>query len=215
MNFLLLYRGLVRRRPRVFVRDEEFRLYVAIVLVASIALLVRGLGLRHRGGRGGGANRGLPVDLDHHDHRIRDHRLRALARALPVDAVRPDVRRWLGGIDDRVDQDRAPPPSRQGAQARARSDRQPGVRDADPPQQGRRGRAHVARHRRVHPPLRRHLGRRRHGDRDRLGHRRRTAHRAGHPGCVSHARSETAARGSGSRAPTDRSRPSAMSRRSR
>ena len=39
-NFLLLYRGLVRRRPRAFVRDEEFRLYVAIVLVASVALLV-------------------------------------------------------------------------------------------------------------------------------------------------------------------------------
>jgi trk/ktr system potassium uptake protein len=41
MNFLLLYRGLVRRRPRVFVRDEELRLYLAIVLVASIALLVQ------------------------------------------------------------------------------------------------------------------------------------------------------------------------------
>ena len=41
VNFLLLYRGLVRRRPRVFVRDEEFRLYVVIVVVASVALLVQ------------------------------------------------------------------------------------------------------------------------------------------------------------------------------
>ena len=31
----------VRRRPRVFVRDDEFRLYLTIVLVASIALIVQ------------------------------------------------------------------------------------------------------------------------------------------------------------------------------
>ena len=41
MNFVLLYRGLVRRRPRVFVRDEELRLYMAFVVVASVALLVQ------------------------------------------------------------------------------------------------------------------------------------------------------------------------------
>ena len=41
VNFVLLFRGLVRRRPRVFVRDEEFRLYLAFVLAASIALLVQ------------------------------------------------------------------------------------------------------------------------------------------------------------------------------
>ena len=35
MNFLLLFRGLVRRRPRVFMRDEEFRLYLGIVAVAA------------------------------------------------------------------------------------------------------------------------------------------------------------------------------------
>jgi trk system potassium uptake protein TrkH len=37
-NFALMYRGFVRRRPRVFLRDEEFRLYVAIVLASSAAL---------------------------------------------------------------------------------------------------------------------------------------------------------------------------------
>ncbi|MGH3066934.1 MAG: TrkH family potassium uptake protein [Gaiellaceae bacterium] len=37
-NFALLYLGLVRRRPRAFVRDEEFRLYVALLLLASAAL---------------------------------------------------------------------------------------------------------------------------------------------------------------------------------
>ena len=37
-NFALMYRAFVRRQPRAFVRDEEFRLYVALVLVASAAL---------------------------------------------------------------------------------------------------------------------------------------------------------------------------------
>ena len=37
-NFALMYRGFVRRRPRVFLRDEEFRLYLAIALIASAAL---------------------------------------------------------------------------------------------------------------------------------------------------------------------------------
>jgi trk system potassium uptake protein TrkH len=41
MNFVLLYRGIVRRRPGLFVRDEELRLYVVFVLVASLALLIQ------------------------------------------------------------------------------------------------------------------------------------------------------------------------------
>jgi trk system potassium uptake protein TrkH len=38
-NFALMYRGFVRRRPRAFVRDEEFRLYLALIGVASVALV--------------------------------------------------------------------------------------------------------------------------------------------------------------------------------
>ena len=37
-NFALMYRGFVRRRPRVFVRDEEFRIYIAVALVAAAAV---------------------------------------------------------------------------------------------------------------------------------------------------------------------------------
>jgi trk system potassium uptake protein TrkH len=37
-NFALMYRGIVRRKPRTFLRDEEFKLYVGIALVASVAL---------------------------------------------------------------------------------------------------------------------------------------------------------------------------------
>lgn len=40
-NFVLLFRAIVRGHPRVFVRDEEFRLYLALVAIASIALLVQ------------------------------------------------------------------------------------------------------------------------------------------------------------------------------
>jgi trk system potassium uptake protein TrkH len=39
MNFALLYRGLVRRQPRALVRDEELRLYVALLLAGSALLL--------------------------------------------------------------------------------------------------------------------------------------------------------------------------------
>jgi trk system potassium uptake protein len=39
-NFALMYRALVRRRPRLLARDEEFRLYVAIVVGASAAIVV-------------------------------------------------------------------------------------------------------------------------------------------------------------------------------
>ncbi len=37
-NFALMYRGFVRRRPKVFLRDEEFRLYLALAFVASLVL---------------------------------------------------------------------------------------------------------------------------------------------------------------------------------
>ena len=37
-NFALMYRAVLRRRPQVFARDEEFRLYLLILLAASAAL---------------------------------------------------------------------------------------------------------------------------------------------------------------------------------
>ena len=46
-NFALMYRGLVRRRPRLLIRDEEFRLYIAIALIASVAVtaMIWGFGI--------------------------------------------------------------------------------------------------------------------------------------------------------------------------
>ena len=40
-NFVLTYRALFRRRPGVLVRDEEFRIYLVLIAVASIALVVQ------------------------------------------------------------------------------------------------------------------------------------------------------------------------------
>lgn len=40
-NFALLYRGLVKRRPGVFARDEEFRVYLAFAAVACAALVAQ------------------------------------------------------------------------------------------------------------------------------------------------------------------------------
>jgi trk system potassium uptake protein len=39
MNFALLYRALVRRQPRALVRDEEFRLYLTLLIAGSAVLL--------------------------------------------------------------------------------------------------------------------------------------------------------------------------------
>ncbi len=46
-NFALMYRALLRRQPRVLVRDEEFRLYVALLVgaAAAVAIGVWGYGI--------------------------------------------------------------------------------------------------------------------------------------------------------------------------
>ena len=85
VNFVLLYRGFVRRRPRVFVRDEEFRLYIALVLAASIALTIQIWGYGIAGGEEAIRAGVFQTDLDHHDDRVRDRGLRAVARPLPAD----------------------------------------------------------------------------------------------------------------------------------
>lgn len=39
-NYALMFLAFVRRRPRVFARDEEFRLYLALIALASLVLLI-------------------------------------------------------------------------------------------------------------------------------------------------------------------------------
>jgi trk system potassium uptake protein len=40
-NYVLMYRAFVRRQPGRLVRDEEFRLYVALIVAASVALTIQ------------------------------------------------------------------------------------------------------------------------------------------------------------------------------
>ena len=63
VNFVLLYRGVVKARPRLFARDEELRLYVVISLGAAVGAHDPALGLRDRGGRGSDPGRSLPGGL--------------------------------------------------------------------------------------------------------------------------------------------------------
>ena len=125
MNFVLLYRGLVRRRPRLFARDEELRLYALFVLVASVALLVQIWG----------------YGIAEGEEAVRTAVFQAISIITTTGFATTDFALWpvislltlfalmfvgrLCGIDDRVDQGRPPPAPRKGAAPRARSDREP------------------------------------------------------------------------------------------
>ncbi len=111
-NFALMYRAFVRRQPRALARDEEFRLYVVLVVGAAAALTAMLWGYGIAEGEAAVRARPLPGGLDHHDDRNGERRLRALAAAAPSRALRAHVRRRLGGLHRRLDQGRAPPPAR-------------------------------------------------------------------------------------------------------
>ena len=79
-NFALLYRAFVRRKPVALARDEEFRLYLGLLVLASGRHRRDPLGRGHQLGRGGDPAGGLPDGLDHDDDRLRQHRLQHLDR---------------------------------------------------------------------------------------------------------------------------------------
>ena len=68
VNFALMYRAFFRRQPRVFVRDEEFRLYLTLLALGSAVLVDRALERGRPAGRGGNPSqrrqRGLADDDD-------------------------------------------------------------------------------------------------------------------------------------------------------
>ena len=123
-NFALMYRALVRRRPRLLARDEEFRLYVAIVVAASAAIAVMLWGTGSSRARPQFARRRSRPSRSY-DDRIGDGQLRALATASPPCALRPHVRRGLGRLDGRIDQAGAPSAPRKVAAPRGGSDASP------------------------------------------------------------------------------------------
>ena len=127
-NFALLYRLFVRADPRPLVRDEEFRLYVTLLLLGSL-VLPRALDRGDREGRGGDQSLGLPVRLDDDDDRGRERGFQPLDDLRRGDARRRHVLRRLGRLDRRLGQGRPPPADRPDPAARARPDRPPGDRE--------------------------------------------------------------------------------------
>ena len=95
-NFALQYRA-VRGSRTALVRDEEFRAYAGLVLVASLALaafLMRdGMGVWRRA-----APRRVSGGLDSHDDRLRKRGFSAVGRAGKDGAVAAHVRRRMRGI---------------------------------------------------------------------------------------------------------------------
>ncbi len=215
VNFLLLFRAIVRRHPRVFVRDEEFRLYLGLVAIASIALLVELSSYGLFEGEEAVRTAVFQAISIITTTGFGDNRLRALAGLVSDDAVRAHVSRRLGRLDDGLDQGRAPPARRQDPAARARPDGKPGGRHADPAQRRAGRRADVACDRRVHPAVRGAVGSRRLGHRDRLGDLRRAARRARLVQRLRECARKRRSRVRDHRAVRRRSRPSATSRRSR
>ena len=130
VNFALLYRAIVRRDPGALRRDEEARLYVVFLLLGSILVFAE---LVHAG-LFSGDDRGqagvLPDDVADDGDGVRDHRLRELADPCRHGDDRPDVRRRLRGLTDRVGEDRAPPARREDPPPGAAADHPPRAADA-------------------------------------------------------------------------------------
>ena len=143
----------VRGRPLTLLRSEEFRLYVLIVICATLLLALHAEERRRaavgvdRHGRpvGGDAEaRRLPGAGDHHDDRIRDRGLRALGpgesddpsaahvlrRLRRFSSRRPEAR--AGMADRKVDPARTVPDRRSAGRAAAAPGRPPSARRRDP-----------------------------------------------------------------------------------
>ena len=144
INFLRLYRFFVQRRVDVLAKDEELRLYLALILIGSTLIAIEVIGGGYETRRGGHPPQPLPGHGDPDHDRLRDRRLRALGPAGDGHAAAADVLRRERGIDRRRHQDRPPPAAVQARQARARADRPPRGDRPDPRQPARRRREGAA-----------------------------------------------------------------------
>ena len=80
VNFALLYRAFVRGDGRAAARDDEFRLYLALLAVGSAILLHRAPGRGNRARRVGDPALRLPGGVDHDDDGLRFDRLHLRGR---------------------------------------------------------------------------------------------------------------------------------------
>ena len=130
-NFALMYRAVIRRRPHLLARDEEFRLYIALAVVATAAVtaMLWGYGIAE----GEAAVRRRPS--------------RTVSIMSTTGMASADFALWpallllslfalmfvgLRGLDRRLDQGRATPAARQDPSPRDRPNSQSGARDAYP-----------------------------------------------------------------------------------
>ena len=110
--------------PAAFARDDEFRVYLAVVAVASPSSR-SSCHREHLRRRGGGATRRLQRHDDDDDHRLRQRGLQqwtALTILVLFGVIMISV---VGGVDQRVDQARPSQRDRADAAPRARPDAAP------------------------------------------------------------------------------------------
>ena len=123
INFLRLYRFFVQRRVEVLVKDEELRLYLALILIGATLIAIEVIGGGYEHGEAG----------------IRHSLFQATAILTTTGFATADYALWGSlatvtllllmfsgasrGIDRRRHQDRPPPAAVQARQARARADR--------------------------------------------------------------------------------------------
>ncbi len=161
-NFVLLLprRSCAAARGRL-VRDEELRLYLALrprrvdrARRPALGLRASSRAKRRSGPASSRRSRSSPRPAT----RATDFALWPVICILTLFALM-----FVGGSagsTGRLDQGRPAPAPRQGASPRARPDGEPRGRHADPAERRAGRRAHAARDRRLHPPLRRGVGRR-------------------------------------------------------
>ena len=144
INFLRLYRFFVQRRFDVLSRDEELRLYLALIVIGTILIAIEVIGGGYETGEAG----------------VRHSLFQATAILTTTGFATADYALWgplatvtllllmfsgaSAGIDRRRDQDRPPPAAVQARQARARADRAPRGDRPDPRQPPRRRREGAA-----------------------------------------------------------------------
>ena len=211
-NFALMFAAIVRRSARPFARDDEFRVYLAILALASAIVLLELVTEDIFGGEAAVRHAVFNVvsmmtttgfaSSDFNEWTALD-----LARA-----VRRDVDRRERRLDQRLDQARPARGDREDAAARARPDAAPAPGRAAAREPGDRRRARAARDHRVRLPLHRRAARRSGRDPDRLLAAGRAADRVRLARARRPRRSAASAPGSASPARWDRSSRSATSR---
>ena len=169
INFALVYRALVRRRWRSAGKDQELRLYLGILTVASVALVAEIWADGLADGEAAVRHGVFQVVSITTTTGFASTDFASWATFGLMLLLGADVRRRLRGLDGQLGEGRPPPPRRPVATARAAPDPAPGGGDARAAQRPRRAGEDAARRGRVRPALHRPVRDRRRRRRDRHG----------------------------------------------